>query len=357
MNDFLGAQKVLSHPERYAEWYKSGDTSAPVSVKLDLTNVCCHNCPGCIDGALHRSKDKLDFDRLAQLLAEFKSIGVKGISITGGGEPTLYGKFKEVVDVAYENGLEIGLLTNGQILKDLDLWKLVQKCAWIRISLDAYNAETYKKSHGSKADLDKTMCGIKDLVAQRRVTGSQCTIGTGYLTNQYIEMDRHVDSFVMLSKHLGVDYAQLRPSVNAWTEDGGAYKSDYDGIGADEWKLLFEKCMNYEDRYFAVKIDEYKYNRIFSGDLEKKYRFCHGQAFKSTNICANGNVIVCCHLAGDSYAIGNIYDNSFEDIWKSRLRKSMVKSIDVRRCPPLCICDSLNEFLDGIRGYKHVNSL
>ena len=46
---FLIANKVLHHPKKYSDWYQKGDTSGPITVKIDLTNVCNHSCPGCID--------------------------------------------------------------------------------------------------------------------------------------------------------------------------------------------------------------------------------------------------------------------------------------------------------------------
>jgi len=60
---FLKGDKVLNHPAKYAEWYEHGDTSGPVNIKIDLTNVCNHDCPGCIDYELiHNDNNSLSFD-------------------------------------------------------------------------------------------------------------------------------------------------------------------------------------------------------------------------------------------------------------------------------------------------------
>ena len=68
---FLKSNKVLNHPKRYQEWYNNGDTIGPVTVKIDLTNVCNHDCPGCIDYELiHNDNNSLNFNLFEDLLGE-----------------------------------------------------------------------------------------------------------------------------------------------------------------------------------------------------------------------------------------------------------------------------------------------
>jgi hypothetical protein len=40
---FLKSNKVLYHLDRLQQWADTGDTTAPINVKIDLTNVCNHN--------------------------------------------------------------------------------------------------------------------------------------------------------------------------------------------------------------------------------------------------------------------------------------------------------------------------
>ena len=80
------------------EWMQTGDTKAPITVKIDLTNVCNHNCPGCIDADLiANDNNELSLDLLKKLLQDMKQMGVKGINYTGGGEPTAHKKFADVI--------------------------------------------------------------------------------------------------------------------------------------------------------------------------------------------------------------------------------------------------------------------
>ena len=51
--------------------------------------------------------------------------------------------------------------------------------------------------------------------------------------------------------------------------------------------------------------------------------------------------------------IGNIKKDSFFDIWHSEKRKSTLDKLDVKKCPHLCVGDSLNEFLDTVKKVSH----
>ena len=78
---FLKSNKVLNHPEKYSRWYKTGDTLGPVTVKIDLTNVCNHDCPGCIDYELiENDNNSLNFDLFNNLLDALTACEVTGIN-------------------------------------------------------------------------------------------------------------------------------------------------------------------------------------------------------------------------------------------------------------------------------------
>ena len=102
-------------------------------------------------------------------------------------------------------------------------------------------------------------------------------------------------------------------------------------------------------------IDEGKYDKILSGKGTcRTYNYCHAQSFKATTITATGDVYVCCSLTGDNHGwIGNIKKESFFDIWHGGKRQEMLKNLDVKKCPHLCVGDNLNEFLDKIKSATH----
>ena len=85
---------------------------------------------------------------MKKLFKDLSANGTTGVVIEGGGEPTLYNKFNDVVSYIKDLGLSIGLITNGvrmQYEQHLD------KFDWIRISLDATDKNQFFE--GKKRDL------------------------------------------------------------------------------------------------------------------------------------------------------------------------------------------------------------
>jgi len=363
---FLNTEKVLYHPERFSEWQTTGDTSAPITVKIDLTNVCNHDCPGCIDfDLIVNDNNQLKLELFDSLLPNLKKIGVKGINYTGGGEPTTHRDFDKIVKKTHEHGLEIGLISNGSRFHKFPMEEILHMFTWIRISLDAYDEETHKRTHGKKAKFKQAVDNIKLITDLKKkpllgdcsrgclsLAGCDTTIGVGYITNQHADMDRNLGKFMTTVRDLGVDYAQLRPSFG--------FFYDYKTISQEEWKNIFREMKKYETDSFKVFVDEKKFEKIFSGNTERTYSHCHAQSFKSTTISATGDVYICCSLSGRTEGrIGNIKEESFYDIWNGETRKKALEDLDVHKCPRLCVGDNLNEFLERFKNNKptHENFL
>jgi len=288
---FLNTNKVHYHPERFLEWMWTGDTKAPITVKIDLTNVCNHDCPGCIDFELIKNDNNtLSYELLENLLKDMKKMGVKGINYTGGGEPTVHKEFAEIIRLTNKLGFDIGLICNGSRFHKLPMEELLPMFSWIRISLDSYDQETHTRTHGSKARFNLTIKNIKLLTKLKKKLNCDTTIGVGYITNQFEDMDRNVEKFVNICKDVGADYSQLRPSFG--------FMYDYDSITSKEWSQIFDSLKNMETEDFKVYIDEDKFYKILNQKTGRSYSFCHAQSFKSTSITAKGGVYICCSLSG-----------------------------------------------------------
>lgn len=84
-------------------------------------------------------------------LREFKALGAKSIEITGGGNPLLYKdgtkNINDVIELAYDLGYEIGVITNTEKLSRHIKPENAEKLSWIRISLikldEGKNPEDY----------------------------------------------------------------------------------------------------------------------------------------------------------------------------------------------------------------------
>jgi len=106
----------------------------PIHVQLIPTNKCNLNCFFC--SCNKRDKNlELSWEKLMEIMDKFKALGMKAVTITGGGEPLLYKYFEALVKYLDYNDIKMGLVTNG-----LKLWSfvgrsaLLSKLTWCRIS-------------------------------------------------------------------------------------------------------------------------------------------------------------------------------------------------------------------------------
>lgn len=139
---------------------RDGTPTSPVMMHLSLTNNCNLNCGYCCYGN-RESGEELDFDRATSAIKQFSRLGTKGLEITGGGEPTLYGRLEEIIGVAKDEGMDVGLITNGLALGNHN--NIYKDLQWMRFSLHAVSrggsaVQKLKtniwKAKGSNPDMD-----------------------------------------------------------------------------------------------------------------------------------------------------------------------------------------------------------
>src|SRR5690606_19750775 len=88
--------KLLRHADK-VEAMLRGSVVYPISVEIDLSNVCNHNCPWCsFSGFRQENWQHFDGSRVLSLLGELADVGVKSITFTGGGEPLVHSQAAEI---------------------------------------------------------------------------------------------------------------------------------------------------------------------------------------------------------------------------------------------------------------------
>jgi hypothetical protein len=108
----------------------------PQHVQFMPTNKCDRNCTWCSCSLVDRSKE-MPCEEMLELLSYFVRLGMRAITITGGGEPSLYPFFVQMLHSCLFHGVEIGLVTNGFALSNNDeaLSILDAGATWTRISI------------------------------------------------------------------------------------------------------------------------------------------------------------------------------------------------------------------------------
>jgi len=322
---FCGTKLLSSHLPRVADYF-AGKPVAPVTVELDMTNVCNHRCPGCSGGQANKASLKVGTAR--NWVLQLQAMGVRGLILNGGGEPLMHPDTPEIAEFAASCGLRVGLITNGGRLHTVDTERLLRACTWIRVSLDASDLEMYRETHGMPVrELGRVWRNLCTLLQKRADTGLACTVGVGFLTGPHTKRGMLEIARQCSAPSTPPDYLQYRP-----------FNGDRTPI--DD---VLPICQQYSRPGFRVVASQYKYRHF--GEVERPYRKCYAASFVGT-IQADGNVALCCfHRGTPDLYLGNMHEQTFEEIWYGERKRQVIESLDLARCVPFCRGDGINRSL------------
>ncbi|MDH3324466.1 MAG: radical SAM protein [Candidatus Peregrinibacteria bacterium] len=128
-------EKLLHHTEAMKKFQETG-IATPIVAHIMPTSLCNLSCGFCSvkDRKTHETLD-LESD-IIPFVEQLKDRGLKAVILSGGGEPTVYPKFNELINYLDSSKLDIGLITNGTTLyrqpKDT-----LEKLTWMRVSINA----------------------------------------------------------------------------------------------------------------------------------------------------------------------------------------------------------------------------
>lgn len=200
------------------------------SFYLYLTNGCnlrCRHCwisPTYVNG-IPTPGDYIDFEKLKDAVEAARPLGLSNAKLTGG-EPTLHPRFVEIVDFFTEQKIPLTMETNGTLItRELAVHLKDNTSLWhISVSLDSPRPSYHDWFRGVEGAFDKTVQGIKHLVA------------AGYRP-QVIMCPHHgnlheIDDLVKLAVDLGAGSVKFNP-INSVGRGESLHKKG-DALGFDE---------------------------------------------------------------------------------------------------------------------------
>ncbi len=329
----VGLQKIMLFPDKLKSLQSltpgSYDESYPILVELSLTNACNQKCLWCSDYELRqRSPDNLDRRVLKALFADLAKGGTRGVTIEGGGEPTISPNFNWAVREAKNCGLALGLISNGLDFRpDKEQQKAFE---WIRISLDAASPAQYQELKGGDS-YQTLLTNLRHLADNKE---EATTLGLGYVLTAHNDDLQLLEKLVKHLAELSFDYIHLRPVV------------DKPQLQSKKDPAEFEVLKKYETENFKVNISALYENK--EGGNHNLPCLAHSL---STVIGADGAVWLCGRLnMDDSFPpIGNLNDETFTQIWHGSMRAQQCAQVaDARFCRincPQCRISKYNRLL------------
>lgn len=349
-NVMLDDHKLYWHLDRVLAW-QEGELVPPIYVEVSPTNRCNHKCIFCGINFAQEIGDSLLYIPTEHALFNLGKLGCRSILFAGEGEPLLHVHLFDMM-LAAKTRMDVALTTNG-VLGDFDRWyDILCLLSWLRISVDAGNASAYARLHGTKeADFHAVVNNIQRCVGIKRQLCSDVAISAQFVI---VEQNlRYIEQFLELFSRVGLDYISLKPFSR-------------------HPKMLNECDVAYDETtirnigYLAMKYNK-SVNVIFREEAMKSYsrgiKFSHCYALPFWGyISSNGDFYSCSvHLGDERFKVGNIYEDSMEEILFGDRRKESIdfaaNELDVQgECRVNCRMARVNEFLELILAKpEHVN--
>jgi MoaA/NifB/PqqE/SkfB family radical SAM enzyme len=305
------ASKLFNYPDRLKAFW-AGEPVVPVTVEIHPSDKCNQKCSYC---PLPHTGAVMSRDFLYQALSECDAIGVEGVVLSGGGEPTIAG-----IDVASLVSIPCGLITNGATplcptMSPDSFWPTFR---WVRFSVDSCRADTYEAIRGVPVP-DCLQQNITEAVGQTFV-GVQMVVCPEN-KNQCTEM-------AYWAELLGAKYLEIRP--DEYTEN-------------PEWPAEDQLADAESVSGIDVIVRRDKIGLRQAGP-------CHAGHFSMT-IGADGKCWVC--ACGElRFYIGDLNESSLKDIVFSDRRREVLEGIDATQCPSMCRGAAINAALSECEKHR-----
>ncbi len=348
-SDIFSPHKILTYPEVLSA--VQNDAPLPIlNLEINPINTCNQSCTWCTYGYLHDRREVMAAETILALLRDASEMGVKSITWTGGGEPTVYKHLPEVIAAAAEYNFRQGINTNGSLLNSRLIDLFTSHFSYVRFSVDAGTSEIYSRTHQVRfGSFAKVIANITSLVNQRNAITSPLTIGFSFLVDNSNVSD--LLAAARLAKSIGVDYFQLKPIVN-YVESNEQF-SDNSSMW-EEMESQLDEVFSLEDDQFQVRFLGHKFQDIKLQEqyYGRTYSQCRGNEVLAT-VGADAAVDVCCAYKGiKDWSFGNLTEKSFKEIWEGEQRRRVLDRIDVTKCPPLCKAHEINKVFHYVRNFN-----
>ena len=349
-----GSLKIVWHPKKL-DALRERKITAPIYVRVKPTNKCNHRCFYCaydpdvgyvLSERLKR-EDEISKEKIMEILKDFKNMGVKAITYSGGGEPLIYPHILEALKKTLEYGIDLSVITNGQNLKG-EIAEVLTNSKWVRISLDSSDAKTFSETRKVSERLFNEL--IENIKNFTKIKNSDCEFGINFVVN---EKNFHsIYDSAKFFRDLGVNHIKITP---LYTPKG--FEKYHAPFREKVIEQIQKAKKELETNFFAV-FDTYENDFQLTSTNIRHYAKC--PMMQIVPVIAADSCVYFCHdkTYSNSGLLGSIKERSFKDLWFSDESKKIFNNFNPKEnCRHHCTADSRNIFInDAINYYgAHLN--
>lgn len=350
----LDSHKLHFHLDRVLDFQHTGDCY-PIYMEVSPVGLCNHRCVFCAYDYIEYPNRKLDKTKFFSFVDEIAKCGLKSMLYAGEGEPLMHPNIAEFVQYTKERGVDVGMFSNGALLREKLCEEILPHLTFLRFSFNAGTASFYSKIHRVEEKIfDKVVKNIEYASQFRERQKLSVDLGS-----QFVLLPENKDSLieaVKTMKNVGVDFISIKPFV--FQNENQQYDKT-NKLELSEVRDLISQAIEYESEDFRVIFRE---NAFINKETDERgYTHCRGCNF-ITVLNSAGDLASCLpYWDRVDFVYGNIYQNNFKDIWhgeqRAKIKHFLEKDLDCNKCPKNCRPNAINQFLEELaeREIKHIN--
>lgn len=341
-NSVYSDLKIFHHTEKINDILNEKRT-APIYIRIKPTNYCNQNCYYCGSKDDNVPEDRkynrsamIPWDKMQEIITDMSDIGVKAVTLSGGGEPLVYPYIADTLELIKKYNIQYSIITNGQVLEGRKA-ELLYDAKWIRVSIESAYADTYARIRGVNT-FEKVTQNIANFIQNKNPS---CTVGINCVVTK--DNYREIYDLCELMSKLGVDNIKLSPL--RLDGDLGEYHKPFEKSVKSQIK---QAKSEFENDKFKI-IDKYSDDAGLDEHYQKPYHRCMIQEI-FTVIGADCKVYFCHQRAytknGD---IGSLQEQSFKELWYSEDTVKKIRELDAcQECNFRCVYDERNILLNNL---------
>lgn len=336
-------KNVLRNRNSFLKQYQGNRGYSPLDVELRLNWECNASCLMCgvsdYFTKSHEKKENLTLQEIKKLLDVLTDMGCQSITLSGG-EPTLRNDLVDIVLHASQRcKMNVSLNTNGYLLDDEFLEKLIQAgINSFTLSLDSPNAYIHDYIRGMEGSYCRIIQAIDYINHYMEIYPSRKI----FVFINCVVLKTNIQSLHLFEEfyrahrfdHLNFSPASIETPWDMWTTAKEELRPSIDDVRQFKNKIveMFNKNQEIksEDPFGETNEEIEKNLHVIFSDhpLTCFIPMVH------TVIQCNGDVLPCCY-APDEYVMGNIRYTPFSEIWDGKAYQNFrenCKHVNFRMC-------------------------
>lgn len=349
-NNRYSDAKIVWFPEKLAS-FRDGVTTAPIYVRVKPTNRCNQKCGFCAYGhgdweiGMHETvahRDVIPRAKMLEVLEDFRDIGVKAVTYSGGGEPLMHPDIVEFMETTVAYSIDLSIITNGSLLEG-DRAAALRAAKWVRVSMDYTDAAQMSKSRCvPETQFGRVLHNVAEFSKSKL---RRCELGVNYIVTR--------DNFVGLAdfckrlRDCGVENVRISP---VWRPDFAEYHKPIAAAVQSE----IDAARFLANGSFAV-YSSYDLESS-SHSVNRGYHRCFFSQMVPV-VGADQFLYGCHNVAFSEHGkIGSIRSRRFKDLWFSDEARAFFDGLDPAvSCRHQCASDGRNKLIAEFLSLAHDN--